>query len=102
MYRNGKGGTGTHRRSGATRYEGFQLPAGQYQALRVELGRAEGRNWWCVLYPGLCLAAGSLPAGYEDTTEQGLVVGEYEIRFALLELWQRAACRDIPAAGGIG
>ena len=85
-----------------TRYEGFQLPAGQYQALRVELGRAEGRNWWCVLYPGLCLAAGSLPAGYEDTTEQGLVVGEYEIRFALLELWQRATCRDIPAAGGIG
>lgn len=85
-----------------TRYEGFQLPAGQYQALRVELGRAEGRNWWCVLYPGLCLAAGSLPAGYEDTTEQGLVVGKYEIRFALLELWQRAACRDIPVAGGIG
>ncbi len=85
-----------------TRYEGFQLPAGQYQALRVELGQAEGRNWWCVLYPGLCLAASSLPAGYGDTAEQGLVVGEYEIRFALLELWQRTACRDIPAAGGIG
>lgn len=85
-----------------TRYEGFQLPAGQYQALRVELGQAGGRNWWCVLYPGLCLAASSLPAGYGDDTEQGLVVGEYEIRFALLELWQRTVCRDIPAAGGIG
>ena len=93
---------GAHYPVTGRRYEGFQLPAGQYQALRVELGQAEGRNWWCVLYPGLCLAASSLPAGYGDTAEQGLVVGEYEIRFALLELWQRTACRDIPAAGGIG
>ena len=86
----------------ARRYPTGQLPAGRYDAVRIDIGSGGGRNWWCVLYPGLCLAAGSLPAGYEDTTEQGLVVGEYEIRFALLELWQRAACRDIPAAGGIG
>lgn len=31
------------------------VPAGIYEALRIDLGKAEGRNWWCVLYPGLCL-----------------------------------------------
>ncbi len=37
-------------------YDGeFTLPAGNYTALRVELGEAAGENWWCVLYPQLCV-----------------------------------------------
>ena len=32
------------------------LPAGEYRALRITLGKGEGQNWWCVLYPQLCLA----------------------------------------------
>ena len=35
-------------------YGDVTFPAGNYQALRVELGNAEGHNWWCVLYPNLC------------------------------------------------
>ena len=35
-------------------YGGLTFPAGNYEALRVEIGAAEGHNWWCVLYPGLC------------------------------------------------
>lgn len=35
-------------------YGTFTLPAGKYQAVRIELGRAEGKNWWCVLFPPLC------------------------------------------------
>lgn len=31
------------------------VPAGIYEALRIDLGRARGKNWWCMLYPGLCL-----------------------------------------------
>ena len=84
-----------------TRYEGFTLPAGAYRAVRVELGAHAGRNWWCVLYPGLCLPAGTAPAEYGDEAEQALVFGQYEVRFALVELWERAICRDIPAADGI-
>lgn len=34
-------------------YGGLMFPAGNYQALRVEIGAAKGHNWWCVLYPGL-------------------------------------------------
>lgn len=36
-------------------YNGAQVPAGRYRALRVVIGEGRGRNWWCVLYPSLCL-----------------------------------------------
>ncbi|MEG2053627.1 MAG: stage II sporulation protein R [Oscillospiraceae bacterium] len=38
-------------------YDGFTLPAGMYDAVRVEIGSANGKNWWCVLFPPLCLGA---------------------------------------------
>ncbi len=38
-------------------YGGYTLPAGEYTALIVRLGRGEGDNWWCVVYPPLCFAA---------------------------------------------
>ena len=37
-----------------TVYNGFTLPEGEYTALTVRLGKAEGKNWWCVMYPALC------------------------------------------------
>lgn len=37
-------------------YENIELPAGNYNALRVTLGEGEGRNWWCVVFPPLCFA----------------------------------------------
>lgn len=38
-------------------YNGFRLPAGEYMALRVLIGEAAGQNWWCVVYPPLCMTA---------------------------------------------
>ena len=35
-------------------YEDFSLPAGEYMSLRIMIGEAKGKNWWCVLYPELC------------------------------------------------
>ena len=40
----------------AKRYGQVLLPEGPYRALRITLGKGEGRNWWCVLFPSLCLA----------------------------------------------
>jgi len=37
-------------------YDGTTLPAGIYEAVIVELGKAEGANWWCVVYPPLCFS----------------------------------------------
>ena len=39
------------------RYDGFALPAGEYESLRVILGEGEGHNWWCVAFPPLCTGA---------------------------------------------
>ena len=75
----------------AHRYSGFWLPAGTYTALRIELGRAQGHNWFCVLYPALCV--GSSEAKYADAEENALVFGGYQVRFALLDtarsVWQK-------------
>lgn len=37
-------------------YDGFTLPEGIYDSLCIRIGRAEGKNWWCVLYPSLCVS----------------------------------------------
>lgn len=70
-------------------YGTFRLPAGTYTALRVELGQAQGHNWFCVLYPALCV--GATEADYADPDENALVFGRYQIRFALLDSL-RALC----------
>lgn len=46
-------------------YETFSLPAGVYESLRVTIGEGEGKNWWCVVFPKLCIGATS--AEMEDT-----------------------------------
>ena len=38
-------------------YDRQTLPAGEYDAIRIELGAAQGQNWWCILFPQLCLPA---------------------------------------------
>ena len=43
-------------------YGNLTLPAGKYNAVRIELGEAQGKNWWCVLYPPLCFTDGVLSA----------------------------------------
>lgn len=38
-------------------YSDYTLPAGMYDALRITIGKGEGHNWWCVMYPSLCVSA---------------------------------------------
>ena len=62
-------------------YGGFALPGGEYTALRIELGGAQGRNWFCVLYPALCLSGAQ--SDYPTKAENALVFGRYEVRWAV-------------------
>ena len=74
------------------RYGSGTLPARRYDAVRIELGTGAGRNWWCVLYPGLCRAA---CGGYALPAENDLVCGEYILRFKVVEwVQQRTARRE--------
>ncbi|MDA8235766.1 MAG: stage II sporulation protein R [Clostridia bacterium] len=88
-------------------YGKFTLPAGTYQAVKITLGKGQGKNWWCVLFPPLCFvdithslaanpvlaqtAVNTMASGKDKgpdydslTPEQGKV----EIRFKTLDLWQ--------------
>ncbi|MBO5041567.1 MAG: stage II sporulation protein R [Clostridia bacterium] len=78
-------------------YESCAFPAGEYLSLRVCLGEAEGQNWWCVLFPPLCLSAATAKDDAEDafiqvglSKEQYGIVTEtqsrkYRVRFKILE-----------------
>jgi len=74
---------------------GVTLPAGRYQAVRVILGQGEGRNWWCVMFPPLCLPAAQPNRG--AALDAVLTGGQLrivksspklEIRFKIVELWE--------------
>ena len=83
-------------------YDTFSLPAGVYDSLRVTIGQGEGHNWWCVLFPQMCL-----PVAFEEglgdlgfTTQELRVLTarpQYEPRFALLEWFYEATGQNDPA-----
>ena len=66
-------------------YESFSLPAGYYLSLIIRLGEAEGKNWWCVMYPPMCLDTAISNSSYSDA-EKNLIIGKYRIKFKILEL----------------
>ena len=77
-------------------YDGFSLPAGQYRALRVTIGEGEGRNWWCVVFPPLCLGTvteKSVETVAGETMSDGQVAlitgqdGGYVLKFRFIEWW---------------
>lgn len=51
-------------------YGSLLLPPGEYRALRILLGDAEGKNWWCMLYPSLCFTEGITATIAEDEKEE--------------------------------
>lgn len=78
-------------------YDTFTLPAGVYEALRITIGEGDGKNWWCVVFPGLCLSAtaegfedAAACAGFSDSLTAALEGEEgYELRFFLLDVLGR-------------
>ena len=74
-------------------YDTFSLPAGVYDSLRITIGKGEGKNWWCVVFPDLCVPAASVEvedvavdAGFSNSLSKTLTGEEgYEIRFWILD-----------------
>lgn len=73
-------------------YDTFTLPAGVYDSLRITIGQGAGENWWCVMFPSLCLeAAEDVEGAAEDAglsySLTSAITGrrEYRVRFFLLE-----------------
>lgn len=73
-------------------YENFTLPAGYYDAVQVKIGKAEGKNWWCVLFPEVCISAS---ANLDETLSDGSIktvenAENYKVRFKVVELITKA------------
>ena len=76
-------------------YDGFALPSGTYTSLRVLIGDAAGKNWWCVLYPPLCTAAATeredvfIAAGFTKDQYETITETEnkrYRVKFKIVEI----------------
>lgn len=73
-------------------YGDFSLPAGRYTSLRVILGSGAGHNWWCVVFPPLCVSAAERREALDTMSDnvRGIIDGGSDspaIRFRILELW---------------
>lgn len=88
-------------------YGDVTLPAGNYQALRIVIGKGEGANWWCVLFPPLCFVDathGTVPESVKHDLKEVLTENEYKIitashkgndvpikiKFKIVELFQQS------------
>ena len=80
-------------------YESCCFPSGEYTSLRIMIGEAEGQNWWCVLFPPLCLSAASdssdafVQAGLSDQQYKIITqtdAPKYKVRFKLLEAFEES------------
>ena len=83
-------------------YGDISLPAGYYDALRVEIGEAKGQNWWCVMFPPLCfvdVTSGVVPEESKEVMEENLSEEEFalvsnssndelQFKFKLIEFFQ--------------
>ena len=82
-------------------YGDISLPAGYYDALKVEIGNAKGQNWWCVMFPSLCfvdITNGIVPEESKKDLENSLSeenynlissdIPEYKFKFKLVELFE--------------
>lgn len=75
-------------------YETVTLPAGQYLALRVVIGSGEGHNWWCVMFPPMCVPAADKKDEIENVfSEKEIKLVEskpkYEPRFKVVEIYEQ-------------
>ena len=74
------------------KYDNIELPSGRYDAVRIKIGKAEGQNWWCVLFPPLCTKASANETDFKRTNvkendSKVFTNRKYTFRFKLLEFF---------------
>ena len=75
-------------------YDSYTLPSGMYDALRITIGSGEGHNWWCVMYPSVCISSeeNQDKAAKEALNENqyDIVKNEqYEYKFKIVEIFEK-------------
>lgn len=72
-------------------YDNFKLPAGEYNALKIVIGEGKGRNWWCVMFPSVCLSGctDDFSQSLTDEERKMLESDKYIVRFKAVELYEK-------------
>lgn len=73
-------------------YDDFTLPAGTYKSLIVRVGAAKGKNWWCVIFPAVCVPAAGKCDLSDSTTKESAEIAEnpqrYVMKFKTVEIYE--------------
>ncbi len=71
-------------------YDDFTLPAGVYNSLKITIGEGKGHNWWCIIFPSVCLSACSESmSDYLSEDEMELVNSGYTAKFKVVEVYEK-------------
>lgn len=71
-------------------YDDFTLPAGVYNTVKIKIGQGKGHNWWCIVFPSVCISACSdTMSNYLSEDELALVEKGYSPKFKIIEIYQR-------------
>lgn len=73
-------------------YDTFTLPAGTYKSLNIKLGKAEGKNWWCVVFPAVCIPAAADKDLSKSVSYEGVKITsnpqKYVMKFKAVEIFE--------------
>ena len=73
------------------KYDNFTLPAGMYDSLKIVIGNGKGKNWWCVMFPSVCLSGCTDDFNETLTDEERKVIesNNYKVRFKAVEIYEK-------------
>ena len=74
-------------------YDNITLPSGIYNALKIEIGEGKGHNWWCVMFPAICLPTVSEDEINEILSDEEIALingnSKYDVRFKIVEIYEK-------------
>lgn len=71
-------------------YDDFTLPAGVYNSIKIQIGQGTGHNWWCIVFPSVCLSACTESmSDYLTEDEMELVTSGYTPKFKIIEIYEK-------------
>jgi stage II sporulation protein R len=71
-------------------YDDFTLPAGVYNSIIIKIGQGSGHNWWCIVFPSVCISSCSESMNdYLSDDEMELIEGDYSVKFKVVEIYEK-------------
>lgn len=79
------------------KYDNFTLPAGEYDSLKIEIGSAKGHNWWCVMFPSVCISGcvDDFDKLLSNDEIKMITDGKYKYKFKVVEVYEKIKSKII-------